>query len=116
MDRVMMRKNSMMNLCKNYDKIVNYRYDEHDVMTKMLIDCYRDTMETINLDNIDEVKSMLEYDETLKTYLENYKFYKMVKMYYHNQTAWGNSTIENMNQLYRIYQEVKMITHESKWI
>ncbi len=116
MQRIMMRKNSMMNICENYDKIVNYHYDEHDTMTKMLIDCYRDSMETIHLDNMEEVKNFFQYDQVLSTYLENHKFYKMVQMYYHNQIDWGNSIIENMNQLYQIFQEIQIPTEKSKWL
>lgn len=115
MDRVMIRKNSMMNICKNYDKIVGFRYEEEDTMTMMLIDCYRDSMETINLDNLEEVKNLFDYDQALASYLENHKFYRMVQMYYHNQTNWGNSIIENMNQLYSIFKEIEL-PKESKWI
>lgn len=115
MDRVMIRKNSMMNICQNYDKIVCFRYEEEDTMTTMLIDCYRDSMETINLDNLEEVQNLFDYDQALASYLENHKFYRMVKTYYHNQTNWGNSMIENINQLYRIFKEIEL-PKESKWI
>lgn len=116
MDRVMIRKSSVINVCKNYDMIVSYLYDENDTMTKMLIDYYRDMMETINLDSIDEVGDLCKYDNALAAYLFNHKFYKMVQTYYHEQKDWGNSIIENINHLYSIHQELKLPICHSKWL
>ena len=45
MERVTIRKGSIISMCKHYDQIVSYVYHEEDCITKMLINYYRDSNE-----------------------------------------------------------------------
>lgn len=113
MNHVRNRMSSMMNICINFDTIVHYPVVTDDYLTTMLINYYRDFLETINLDNIDEVSLMYQYDQALFCYLENYDFYKEVHKYYETDHTTNNFIIANIIELYRKYIPKKKNT---SWI
>lgn len=117
MDRIVMRKSSMINLCKHYDDIVEYIYNEDDRLAKMFIDYYRDYMDAVNLDSSEDVNLIYEYDEALYSYLTNRKFYRLVQEQYNNKNDWGNFMIQNLIQLYAVYQDmISCKVKEAKWL
>lgn len=117
MERVTIRKESIMVMCKHYDQIVSYVYHEDDCITKMLINYYRDYMDAINLDSMEEIDLIYHYDEALAYYLDNSKFYRLVQEKYNNQNDWGNFIIKNLIHLYEVYQDmVQAKVAQSKWL
>lgn len=106
MDRIFKRKSSIINLCKHYDEIVEYIYDEDDRLARMFIDYYRDYMDAVNLNSSEEVNLIYKYDEALYAYLTNHKFYHLVQDKYNNKNDWGNFMIQNLIHLYVVYQDM----------
>lgn len=61
----------------HYDKIVNFLYEENDLISKLLIDNYQDY-----LTHIKSKHSKLELDEMMNCYTDKSDFYKKVQDYF----------------------------------
>lgn len=117
MDRIAIRKSSMISTCKHYDDIVEYVYNEDDMITKMLINYYRDYMDAVNLDSMEEVDLIYHYDEALYSYLTNHKFYRLVQDKYNNKNDWGNFIMNNLIHLYDVFLDMLDCKEkETKWL
>lgn len=62
-----------MILTPNYDKIVNFLYEENDIISKYLIECYQEY-----IFNIKNKKSKLIIDDVMNEYIKKEEFYKYV--------------------------------------
>lgn len=113
----MIRKDGIINICENYDVIVNYAYSEDEIITKILIESYRDFIEVIDLDSIDEVDLIYKYDQAVAYYLEHYEFKKLVTEEYNIARSDSNEVISNLIGLYNEYKNI-LITKENspKWV
>lgn len=114
----MIHKDGVINICENYDVIVNYVYSEDDLITKILIESYRDFIEVINLDSIDEIDLIYKYDQAVAYYLEHYEFKKLVTDEYNIGYSGNNEVLSNLIDLYNDYQKVNnnnSVNHP-KWL
>lgn len=62
-----------MTLTPNYDKIVNFLYEESDIISKYLIECYQEYIFKIK-----SRKSKLIIDNVMMEYTKKEEFYKYV--------------------------------------
>lgn len=113
----MIHKDGIINICENYDVIVSYAYSEEDLITKILIDSYRDYIEVINLDSIDEIDMIYKYDQALAYYLDHYSFKKIVTDEYNIVKNGNSEVISNLIGLYDEYKIVfNTLENSPKWI
>lgn len=70
-----MNKNKeVLNLCKNYYKIVNYEYDSCDEITNKIICIYREYIFKIDLNSEDDIETVQKIDEVLGSYIDDLDF------------------------------------------
>lgn len=116
MNHVGNRISSMINVCTNFDTIVDYPIVIGDNLTAMLVDYYRDFLSIINLTNIEEVSLMYHYDQALFFYLEDHNFYKYVQQYYEMENTENNFIPQNMIELYSVFQNKFVKKKDTSWI
>lgn len=94
--------------CPNYDKIVNFLYEENDTISKLLIHCYQEYSFTIKSN-----KSRLHIDEIMNLYTDKGDFYKFIQNYF--DVSKSNELFDSydkliikLNRLYKTYEEEKL--------
>lgn len=101
----------IFNKCINYDKIINYNYDEFDTVTDDVIKSYQNIVLLYN-------KNDYNYkliDKIVMEYISNRDFNKYAKEYYN---MYENKYFDDINQklieIYRKYLQTKK--EKTKWI
>lgn len=91
----------------NYDKIVNFLYEDSDIISDMLISCFRDYI----LDN--KLKNKKKFDEIMNLYTDKGDFYRFVQSYYKDGNE--NDIFDSYDRVYnkllklfQMYEEEKM--------
>lgn len=74
-----MSNKEVLKYCPNFEKIVNFRYDDNDLITEKLISIYRDFVFKANLVNEEDIKMVKEIDYVLNKYIGDYSFRKELK-------------------------------------
>lgn len=101
----------------NYDKIVNFLYEENDLISKLLIDNYRDY-----LTHIKSKKSKKEIDEMMNAYTDKADFYKRVQEYFnleenHELLDSYDKVIRKFRTVYKEWEKEKFKTMKSaRWL
>lgn len=101
----------------NYDKIVNFLYEDNDLISKLLIDNYQEY-----LSHIKSKKSKKEMDEIMNCYTEKEDFYKKVQGYFnleenHELLDSYDKVIRKLRILYKTWKEEKFKTMKSaRWL
>lgn len=99
----------------NYDKIVNFLYEENDDISKLLIDYYQQY-----LFNIKSNKSKSNIDNIMNIYTEKTDFYKYVQQYFkENDDIYDtyDRVIKKLNKLYKNYDEEKLKKiNNARWL
>lgn len=101
----------------NYDKIVNFLYEDNDLISKLLIDNYQEY-----LTHIKSKRSKKEIDELLNCYTEKTEFYKKVQTYFnleenHELLDSYDKVIRKLRNVYKEYQEEKFrIMKNARWL
>lgn len=103
--------------CPNYDKIVNFLYEENDLVSKLLIDCYQEY-----LFKIKSSKSRTNIDNIMNLYTDKTLFYKYVQEYFNILSSSEiydsyDKVILKLIKLYKTYEvdKVRKINN-SRWI
>ncbi len=73
-----MNKEMLKNV-PNYYKIINFDYEEGDILTEKLIKIYQNFVFNINLYDEDELNKAREFDMVLNKYVNDYAFRKEMK-------------------------------------
>ena len=63
-------------LCPNFYKIIEFRPYEEDVISTKLIKLYQEYIFRIDLDNPEDVESVIRLDKVVKKYIDDYLFRK----------------------------------------
>lgn len=64
----------ILECCPHYDKIVNYEYPYGDILSKKLIDWYRDLIFSANANNEGERMLIRALDQSLYLYIRDNKY------------------------------------------
>ncbi len=64
---------SVLNVCKNYNTIVNCEFLDDDLFSKKLVEYYKKAVERSNNDEA-SINKMVKIDRTLRKYIEDYNF------------------------------------------
>ena len=75
-----MNNKLVLNYCPNFHKIVNFDIDKDDNISRKLISIYQDYIFNIDLSNVEETKLVMELDNVLAKYIDDYEFRKNLKI------------------------------------
>ena len=64
----------ILKYCPNYYNIVNFDFNEDDLISEKLINIYKSYVFSIDLSNIEEINKVQELDRVLSNYLKDYIF------------------------------------------
>lgn len=101
----------------NYDKIVNFLYEDNDLISKLLIDNYQEY-----LTHVKSKQSKKEIDEMMNCYTEKTDFYKKVQEYFdleenHELLDSYDKVIRKFRNVYKEWKEEKFKTMKSaRWL
>ncbi len=65
--------------CPNFNRIVNFDYTKDDLITAKIIKIYRDYIFKVDINDIQEMKSVSEIDYVLGRYIDDYQFRKELR-------------------------------------
>lgn len=102
----------VLDCCKNYDEIVNFRIDENDIISRDLISYYKEYV-FFNYGDKDKISLL---DEAMHEYVSNRDFYNYIQDRLKN---FGDilPVDDDINRIYNEFREesVRMI-NSCKWI
>lgn len=75
----MANQRKILEHCHNFDEIVNCDYLEDDILTKKLIDYYRDFVFNINEEDEKQLDLVKDLDKAMYRYIEDYRFAKRIR-------------------------------------
>lgn len=64
----------ILNYCPNYYNIVNFDFNESDLISEKLINIYKNYVFSINIQDNDDIKKVQELDRVLSNYIHDYLF------------------------------------------
>ena len=64
----------VLKYCPNYYAIVNFDYQEGDIISEKLIAIYKSFVFSVNISNRNELEKLSELDNVLGNYLKDYIF------------------------------------------
>lgn len=74
-----MNNKLVLNYCPNFHKIVNFDIDKDDSISRKLVSIYQDYIFKIDLANVEDTKLVMEIDNVLSKYIDDYEFRKNLK-------------------------------------
>lgn len=109
--------------CPHYDDIVNYDYSYNDVMTKKLIDWYRELVFSIDTKNENQLILINTIDNSLYLYIVDKKFRKKISNSISTDDLLFNDkdtvkmVVKNMiDTAYKYENEMVLEFSSSKWL
>jgi hypothetical protein len=75
------KKQVILNMCPNYDKISNHIYIKKDEISKQIISQYQEFVFSIDINNEEDKKKLLSANKVLERYINDYKFAKELNLY-----------------------------------
>ena len=96
----------------NYDKIVNFLYEENDAITKKIIESYQEYIFSIKNN-----KCKKNIDKVLSEYILKENFYKYVKENFDNEVLYStyDIVIKKISMCYKNYYDTYTIKN-SRWL
>ena len=70
----MNRNKEFLKYCPNYYNIVNFDFQENDLISEKLVNIYKNYVFSININNCEEVTRLQELDRVFGNYLRDYLF------------------------------------------
>ena len=64
----------VLNYCPNYYNIVNFSFNDDDLISEKLISIYKNYIFSIDIHNQDDLNTVIELDKVLANYLKDYVF------------------------------------------
>ena len=65
---------NILKYCPNYYYIINFDFNEEDLVSDKLIRIYKNYIFSIDINNQDEVERISEFDRVLASYIKDYLF------------------------------------------
>ena len=98
-------------LCPNFYKIIEFRPYEEDVISTKLIKLYQEYIFRIDLDNQEDVESVIRLDKVVKKYIDDYLFRKEM------QKQILKEVIKSILKIFDNYEEyTTRVIYISRWI
>lgn len=93
-----------VNLSSNYDKIVNFLYENDDQISRLLIECYQKY-----IFNIKNKNSISNVDKVMSEYIKKSDFYKTVQEYFKADEIYDSfdKIMLKIIKLYKLYEQQK---------
>ena len=70
----MNRNKEFLKYCPNYYNIVNFDFQENDLISEKLVNIYKNYVFSININSSEEVEKLQELDRVFGNYLRDYLF------------------------------------------
>lgn len=64
----------ILKYCPNYYNIVNFDFQENDLISEKLVNIYKSYIFSINIQNNEEIERVQELDRVLSNYIADYLF------------------------------------------
>jgi hypothetical protein len=107
-------KETLKAYCPNYDSIVEYDYKKEDLITKHLIDYYRDLAFS---EKEEDLPHLTKLDLSLFSYINNMDFYKKVQHDFLAMSNYEDDIISNFIKLYDQNEDLRIKEiKNTKWI
>lgn len=112
----------IVSMCQNFYKIVNFEPLEGDIITEKLIRIYQEYIFKIDLNNQEEIDSVLKLDSILGKYINDYDFRQelqkeIVKIKFTNPKTMVKEFIESIIRIFNHYEEyTTRVICISRWI
>lgn len=106
----------------NYDIIVEFNYDADDIVSRYLIDGYREYLFNLDLENLEMLEKVKLFDKAIYEYVTNNDFFKKVKNHLENSEDLENESyyselIDDINKFYNEYQDsLVSVIPTSRWV
>lgn len=118
-----MNNKEIVNMCKNFYKIVNFEIMEGDNITAKLIKIYQEYIFNIDINNKADVESIIELDKILGQYIDDHIFRRelqkeIVKIRVRKDTKnMLKDVIDKIIEIFNNYQEyTTKVVCISRWI
>ncbi len=111
----------ILNNCPNYDEIVNYEYQEGDLLSSSLIDWYRDLVFSADGDDERQLKIINVVDRSLSMYITDSRYKRGLKQVLSSEEVNDHSLMKQIIKKiisFTAYYEKREVfdTVNSKWI
>lgn len=118
-----MNKNKeVLNYCPNYYNIVNFDFQENDIISEKLVNIYKSYVFSINVLNKEELNKVIKLDSVLASYINDFVFRKeMKKEIVHVQVNRDSNILKSLvDAILKIFVNYEEYTtrklYISKWI
>ena len=64
----------ILNYCPNYYNILNFDFNENDMISEKLVNIYKHFVLSVNIQNKEDVEKVEELDRVLASYIHDYLF------------------------------------------
>ena len=114
--------NVVLKYCPNYYNIVNFDFQDEDLISEKLIGIYKNYIFSINLNNPEDIERIEELDRVLASYIADYLFRRTLqKEIVTVQVKKDNNVLRNLvDVIIRIFTNYEEYTtrkiYISKWI
>ncbi len=76
----MMEQNKeVLRYCPNFQRIINFKYNDNDLISEKLLAIYRDFIFKANVNDDNDKKMVQDFDYVLRKYTDDYIFRKELK-------------------------------------
>ena len=112
----------VLNYCPNYFNIVNFDFNDGDLVSEKLVNIYKNYVFSINLEDKKEIDKVKELDHVLSKYIEDYIFRsEMQKEIVTVRIKKDNNILRNIvDAILKIFTDYEEYTtrklYISKWI
>lgn len=101
----------------HYDKIVAFQYEDNDIVSKLLIECFQ-----AYLGHIKSKKSKYNIDKIMDEYTNKFTFYQYVQNYFNPSESLDlcdsfDKVMLKLNKLYKNYiEEQNKVIESTRWL
>ncbi len=117
-----MNNSEVLKYCPNYYNIVNFDFQDEDLISEKLIGIYKNYIFSINLNNPEDIERIEELDRVLASYIADYLFRRTLqKEIVTVQVKKDNNVLRSLvDVIIRIFTNYEEYTtrkiYISKWI
>lgn len=107
----------VLEFCPNYDAIISFDYQVDDIISKQIIDYYRDYVFNFDHNNKEDLLFIKNFDQIIYEYIDSGKCFKEVQNHFRKNPSCYNDLINSFIRLNNEYSDrlVREIT-TTKWV
>ena len=111
----------VLNYCPNYYKIINFDFQDNDIISEKLISIYKYYVFSINVNNEEDVEKVSKLDSVLSSYINDYLFRSTLQKEIINVKVKRDNIVRNLvDVIIKIFSNYEEYTtrkiYISKWI